>query len=180
MNPRRRPVHRLVLLLAAVAVLPLLVSLLGGCAPPAHSPMPTPTPTPAFASEAEAFAAAEDVYRAYNEAGNTRVDDERFLTGRALSSDLEVKRLLDENGLEIVGASDVVSFKGVDADLQNSVAWVKTEICLDISSSRLKDSEGTDVTPNDRANRWVLEVTFAGDSTELLITDSSPVEGATC
>ncbi|NKF30943.1 hypothetical protein HER21_31305, partial [Pseudomonas sp. BGM005] len=98
---------------AAVAALPVLLSLLGGCAPPNPSQIMAPTPIPAFASEAEAFAAAEDVYRAYNEAGNTRADDERFLTGRALSNDLETKRLLDENGLEVVGASDVVSFKGV-------------------------------------------------------------------
>ncbi len=169
------PLHRPVLPLAAVVALSAL--LLGGCAPPPPAP---PTPTPAFASEAEAFAAAEEVYRAYNEAGNQRSDDERFLTGEALSSDLDSKRVLSENGLQILGASEVVSFKGTHADLEGAVSRVSAEVCLDITSSRVTDAHGTDVTPQDRVNRWLLEIDFVGKPSEMLIADSSPVEDETC
>lgn len=138
------------------------------------------TPTPAFASEAEAFAAAEEVYRAYNEAGNAQSDDERFLTGKALSSDLDSKRDLSEKGLQIVGASEVVSFRGTHVDLKGAVSRVTAKVCLDITASRVTDADGADVTPSDRVDRWLLEVSFVGGPSEVLIADSFPVPGETC
>lgn len=163
--------------LAAVVAIPALALLLGGCAP---GSAPTPAPTPAFASEAEAFAAAEEVYRAYNEAGNDRSDDERYLTGDALSNDIESKRLLIENGLRIEGRSDVVAFRGTEADVARAVATITAEVCIDVSSSRVHNSNNEDVTPEDRADRWLVEVTFVGAGNELLIAKSSPVDGPTC
>lgn len=178
--------HRLVLLLAAVAVLPLLVSLLGGCAPPAHSPMPTPTPTPAFASEAEAFAAAEEVYRAYFEAsaaraeGSNDLDPQSYLSGSALSGDIEAQHALAEANLKILGTTRIDTFSGVEADIGGVVASVAAHACIDLSESRVVNSEGADVTPAERASRSSIRVEFAGSPAELLITRTAASGDSKC
>lgn len=160
-----------------LALLTLATTALSACTP---TPEPTPTPTAAFASEEEAFAAAEEVYRAYNDAGNAEEDTSPFLTGAALDSQLETRRYLDQNGLTLSGDSTIVSFVGSNATPGQSVSTIEAQVCLDIGQSRVLDDEGNDVTPADRAPRWPLIVTFVGSSQELLISDSIPSDDPSC
>lgn len=170
--------------LAAVAALPVLLSLLGGCAP--VEPSPTPTPTPAFASEAEAFAAAEEVYQAYLEASAARAegaeeyDPQSYLSGSALNGDIEAQRALAEAHLKILGATSIDSFSGVAADFGSVVASVVANACIDLSESRVINSEGGDVTPAGRASTSSVRIEFAGSSAELLITRTAARSDSKC
>ena len=149
---------------------------LSACAP---TPTPSPTPTAAFASEEEAFAAAEEVYRAYlSEAaaraeGEASADPEKYLSGEALDADLQSQRSLQEQSLKIVGASVIDEFIPLKAE-------VTADICIDISGSRVLDENGTDVTVADRPESGQVSVEFSGDSERLLISRSSPSERAEC
>src|SRR5690606_26029635 len=93
---------------------------LSACAP---TPTPTPTPTAAFASEEEAFAAAEEVYRAYNDAGNARRNGEStrnpqdYLIGVALEGDIDALNQLRDTDVRLTGDVGVSSFTWLDADL---------------------------------------------------------------
>ena len=173
MTPLRRPA----LPLAAVAAFVALM--LGGCAP---APPPRPSVTPAFASEAEAFAAAEEVYRAYLDAAAARAadspvaDPQSYLSGVALSGDIDAQRVLAEAGLKIVGASQVIDFTGVRAKTDSAVALVVADICVDLRDSRVVNQRGVDVTPSDRADTSLLRVEFAGSESSLLITRSTSRE----
>lgn len=166
-----------------LALLALAAAALSACAP---SPEPTPTPTAAFASEEEAFAAAEEVYRAYllaaaqQAAGNETADPQSFLVGRALESDLASQRALKDQGISIIGASLVETFTPIEADVSGQVATVRADICVDISASRVKDADNKDITPSDRADTGQLTVEFSGTADKLLVSDSSPGEGNRC
>jgi hypothetical protein len=167
----------------AVVVVPALVLLLVGCAPGAAT---APTPTPAFASEAEAFAAAEEVYRAYLEAsaaraeGSNNLDPQSYLSGSALSGDIEAQRALAEANLKILGATRIDTFSGIDADIGNAVASVTADACIDFSESRVVNSDGADVTPAERASTSSIRVEFAGSSAELLITRTAARGDSQC
>lgn len=146
-----------------LALLMLAAGTLCACAP---APTPTPTPTAAFGSEDEAFAAAEEVYRAYNDAVNAQRNDESatdpqiYLTGLALESDVNANRVLNQNGIHIDGDGEVTSFNGGTANLGARPGRVTASICLDVSGTRVIDSEGLDVTPPDRLAVVALEVEF--------------------
>jgi hypothetical protein len=169
---RRRPLRPL-----TACALALAASTLFGCSP---EPAPTPSPSPAFASEEEAFAAAEETYRAYNDAGNRDRSVAQYLAGEALQSDIDAKRYLSERGLRLVGPSVIEWFTGIRATDKSGVARVETEICIDISASRVLDEAGNDVTPSDRPAKWRLTVTFVGSPEELIITDSAPNSDQSC
>lgn len=170
LSPRRRAPWLVVTLI-------LTALCLTSCA---TEPAPRPSPTAAFSSEEEAFAAAEEVYRKYNSAGNEGQDVTEFLVGAALESDIQSKRYLDENRLRLDGDSTIIEIKGTKSAISSSVGSVVIEVCLDVSASRVLDSAGNDVTPADRENRWVLSVTLVGARDQLLISDSTPVPGRTC
>lgn len=159
-----------------LTALALAATTLSACSP---STDPTPEPTAAFASEEEAFAAAEEVYRAYNDASNGQAKTSDFLTGSALRSDLETKRYLKENDLTLRGDSEIVSFSGVEARLE-SIAEIQAQVCLDVSDSRLLNTDGADITPADREDRWRLNVTITGSADALTISTSSVAEEASC
>jgi hypothetical protein len=53
-------------------------------------------------------------------------------------------------------------------------------VCLDISRTRILDDNDVDVTPPDRADLWLLVVTFIGTEKNLLISDSEPSSAQTC
>lgn len=159
-----------------LAVLALAAASLSACSP---DTAPTPEPTTAFASEEEAFAAAEEVYRAYNDASNSGSKTTDYLSGSALQSDLDTKRYLDENDLSLSGDSEVVSFSGVDAQL-DGISKIHAQVCLDVSASRVIDETGADVTPADRESRWLLDVTMSGAADDLTISTSSVAEGSSC
>jgi len=111
---------------------------LSACSPTAA---PSPTPTAAFASEEEAFAAAEETYRAYNDAGNQGDDASEFLTGEALDSHISTQNYLRENELSLDGASEIVSFEGTNA-LLDPIAKIDVQVCLDVTGSRVIDASG--------------------------------------
>ena len=164
--------------LAILSALALSGAALVGCTPEAK---PTPTPTAAFASEEEAFAAAEEVYRAYNDATATPdADPSVFLTATALEDYLDGEEYYSASGLTMEGPTKVLSFEFETADIGSRIGTISSEICIDISSSRVIDSTGTDVTPADRASLWRLAVSFTGDSTKLLIASSRGEEDPSC
>ena len=164
--------------LAGISALVLTVGFLSGCTP---EPDPTPTPTAAFASEEEAFAAAEEVYRAYNEAADSATSNaDEFLTGTALEEYLEGAQYLSANGLTLGGVTKVVSFVGKSADVSGEVARISAEACVDLSQSTVLDSSGANVTPTERADGWRFALTFIGDGNTLVIDTSSGAEDPSC
>lgn len=149
----------------------------GGCS---ASPEPKPTPTPLFASEEEAFAAAEEVYREYNEAGSGGDDTTRFLTGTALESELETLRYLEENTLVLRGASALSSFEPVDASPLNGSYDLDAHVCLDLSSVAVLDQNGHDVTPPGREDLVSLLVSFVPHGKAFLISSSETSAELSC
>lgn len=168
---------------AATLALAVVAAALSGCAP---APEPTPTPTPAFASEEEAFAAAEEVYREYNEAGNARIagesdpDPQDFLIGEALEADIDGIRFLQEEGLRLVGVNSLTSFTGVDASGLDSEPTISARICLDGSGLHVRDANDADVTPQDREEVVAQLVTFVRVGDQLKITTESAASAEEC
>lgn len=176
----RRARHRRA---AAAGVVAVALIWTVGCAP---EPAPTPTPTPAFASEEEAFAAAEEVYRAYNDAGNARragkdhLDPQHHLTGTALEGDIEAQNLLDSHGLRVVGDAEVISFTGESMEANGPEISIVGLVCLDVSSVTLLSDAGQDVTPIERGDVVAQRVSFLGSGESLLISDESSAESNEC
>ncbi|MCI1020473.1 hypothetical protein HWD99_17740 [Microbacterium sp. C5A9] len=168
--------------LAAVAAIPAIVMLLGGCAPGAA---PTPAPTPAFASEAEAFAAAEEVYRAYNEAGNDRrggdksVKPQDFLVGTALEGAIDGQNFLREHDVRLTGVILVMTFVG-EHSAPSEPPVVHALVCLDLSNARTMDASGNDVTPADRPTVIAQRVTFVHDGIKLRISEEAEGDAESC
>ena len=167
----------------ATLALAVVAAALSGCAP---APEPTPTPTPAFASEEEAFAAAEEVYREYIEAvnaehgGDASADSHDYLTGTILESELENSRALEASGLHIEGDTVVRSFVGDETTIDAVQATVTGIACLDITSARVIDAVGEDVTPAERSDIYSIVVTFVGSSSSLLISNYEVGTGTVC
>ncbi|GGD85324.1 hypothetical protein GCM10007269_30300 [Microbacterium murale] len=166
-----------------LALLALAASALSACTP---APEPTPTPTAAFASEEEAFAAAEEVYRAYNDAlnahrtGDDDADPYDYLTGKILDSELKTAQELEATGIHIVGPTKVVGFEGRVSDHSQSVARVVANVCLDITEARAIDDQGTDVTAADRSDTYTISVELTGAADHLLISEYEVAPGETC
>ncbi len=163
--------------LAAAAVM------LSGCVAPA--PEPTPTSTAVFASEDEAFAAAEETYRAYVDAGNARDEDphsqpdpQSFLVGEALEADIDANRKFAEVGLRIVGTSAIVAVNPIMADLDTGETTIR--VCMDDSRTRVLNDAGEDVTRADRDATTELEVSLLQVGTTLRIDGMQAVESAAC
>ena len=175
-----RPRH---LRLVAVGMVALAASSLVACAPEAD---PTPTPTAAFASKEEAFAAAEEVYRAYNDAANARIageaapDPQDFLTGLALEADIATLELFRENQVHLEGEGKIAEFRGDRAEINRADATVSAVVCLDASETLVVDSDGNNVTPTDRPEVSTLAVTFSGTRDRLLIAQSELAETQQC
>ena len=176
---RRSPARRYL----AVGCVALSTVGILGCSP---TPEPEPTPTPAFASEEEAFAAAEETYRAYINAGNARIagsttaDPRVLLSGSALEADIDTSNLLSEKNLRLEGKAALTSFIGTSALLSASPEVVNATVCVEAAGTRLIDVDGNDVTPSDRPDASSLEVTFISVGDMLLISDSTVLEGADC
>lgn len=147
---------------------------------------PEPTPTPPFSSEEEAFAAAEETYRAYVDAENSdratstnARDADGYLTGEALTFELDGRQLLSDSGVAVQGTVVLVGFQGQEA-LLNPPISVTAVACIDVSGTRVIDEGGSDVTPSDRAPRQALDLQFVGSSKGLLIAKSSTADSASC
>ncbi|MEV7607998.1 hypothetical protein AB0N61_00795 [Microbacterium sp. NPDC089320] len=149
-------------------------------------PEPSPAPTAAFATEEEAFAAAEEVYRAYNDAGNARIRGEAepnpqaFLEGVALENDVDAQNSFREWGLRADGEAIVTSFRGTEANVDDRVATVTSVVCIDVSALRVLNADGVDVTPADRGDVVSQLVQFTGDQARLRISVESSADGASC
>jgi Iap family predicted aminopeptidase len=168
---------------AVAFALALTTAALSGCAP---APEPSPTPTPAFASDEEAFAAAEEVYRAYIDAVNAenRGDNSTksfdFLTGTLLESELQNRRELDASGVHIEGDTVVLSFLGDKAKLDSVSTTITGIACLDISAARAFDEDGNDVTAAGRSNVYSVVVTLVESGSSLLISQYEVGTGTVC
>ncbi|MFF7291861.1 hypothetical protein ACFY9N_04935 [Microbacterium sp. NPDC008134] len=156
---------------------------LSGCAPAAE---PSPTPTPAFASEEEAFAAAEEVYRAYNEAvnaerrGDEEADPRGFLIGFALEGDTDARRVLASEGIVISGDGEITEFTPLQAEFEAGVVSVQVLVCLDVSGTAVLDENGVDVTPSNRQSKVPLLVTLDESDHQLMVSESTADGGQTC
>ncbi len=154
----------------------------GGCS---ASPEPKPTPTSLFASEEEAFAAAEEVYREYNEAvnaerrGESDADPRDYLTGLALEGDTDARNELRDRGLTIDGDGVVASFNEEQVVLTPSPRVIAIA-CLDVSGTRVLDQTGQDVTPTDRAAHVALRITLLAHSDTWAISESTAAADTTC
>lgn len=158
-----------------LALLAVAGATLSACAP---TPEPSPTPTAAFASEQEAFAAAEETYRAYNDAVNRQRDGEEtdpqsFLIALALENDIDGTRVLEENGVHISGHGDVSEVRGTTADLESVPATITMLVCLDVSATRVLNADDEDVTPTDRPEAVALDVKLVSSGDGLKISEST-------
>lgn len=169
--------------LTAIGIVALAAGSLVACSP---DPEPTPTPTAAFASEEEAFAAAEEVYRAYNDAGNQRLagsatpNPQDFLTGAALEGDIDALQVLGSEGLILEGTVSVISFTGTVAEVGASDASISAIVCLDASGTRVIAADGADVTPATREQTLAQVVSFTGSPTDLRISAETAAESDEC
>ena len=169
-----------------VVMVAIALSSLLGCAP---EPAPVPTPTPAFASEEEAFAAAEEVYRAYNDAENrSRAPGagggpapEDYLVGTALEEYLDGRDLLRLKNLKLEGDIGIFAFHNWSTDLENPVTEVAATVCLDLTATRTVEvSSGADLSPPSPPAVMSQKVTLVHDGERLLISSESEGDESSC
>lgn len=165
-------IHRRNTSFATVALIGM--SILAGCT---SELAPDPTPNASFSSEEEAFAAAEEVYRTYNDAvnaeraGRPSGDSFDYLTGLVLEQEIRTAQELRDAGVHIDGSTRIVKFQAVTADIDVVVAEVTANVCLDLSGVRAIDASGADVTATGRSDTYAVEVRFTGDHESLLIAE---------
>lgn len=160
----------------------LAAAMLAGCAPqpqPTFTPPASPTAT-GFASDEEAFAAAEATYRAYVDAGNAErrgdrdADPGQYLSGALLKAERGSSAELDELGVRLEGDIRLHSFTVRSA----STSRLDAVVCIDVSGTRVIDEDGSDVTPQSRANILGLDVQIIWEGIRMTIDESSPNESA--
>lgn len=165
-----------------LALLAVAGATLSACTP---APAPSPTPTAAFASEEEAFAAAEETYRAYNDAGNARRDGDSepdpqdYLVGNALEGDIDALNKIRDAGVRLDGVVEVATFSGLEAILDSDPQQVIALVCLDLANTRILNDADQDVTP-DRVLIVAQEVTFTAIHGAPFISDEKSAEAALC
>lgn len=176
---------RLPALVAAIAVL-VLVS---GCAPAPVEPLKPVTPVlerpeQLFETPEEALAAAEAAYAKYQAMSNLIAaeggkDPERiapFVTEEYLSEELKASAVYEMYDVRAQGDATFDSMR-LQQYFKESAGYtvVVVYVCLDVSSVRIIDLAGVDVTPK-RADRILLEVGFEArgpEPTEMLLYKSS-------
>lgn len=179
MTPHRTTLHAL----AGISAALLMIAGLSGCTP---EPEPTPTPTAAFASEEEAFAAAEEVYRAYIDASNhvNVSDPETFeplfdlASGDFEAADRKSLSELHAENYTLRGSVSMAHFDGVSSAYPYDV--ITATICVDVSKSDVVDSSGNSVVPTTRPDMNPLRVTFRQSDDSLLIDRADREEAAKC
>ena len=172
--------HRSVRLSAVAAA---AIAFLVGCSP---TPSPTPTPTAIFASQDEAFAAAEQTYQDYNDAlnnvdlTNPKTFDTVFsyTTGEFEATDRENLSAMHAKHLEITGANRVVGFLGLRVDEKDE--RVEARVCVDVSEVNIVDRSGASYVDPDRADVYVIDVTFVVEHDELVIQTASNSGASSC
>lgn len=166
-----------------LALLALAASALSACTP---TPEPTPTPTAAFASEEEAFAAAEEVYRAYLDAsGDINTSDPstfeplyELTTDGVNDADRESFSAMHAEGLAISGNTVLLAFKGTSA--KAPYEEVGAQACLNVSEVSVVDGEGNSRVNPDRPDVYALTLGFKFDGDRLLLSSSKRSEDPSC
>jgi hypothetical protein len=165
--------------------------LLSGCVPTPTPPSSTPKPTatPVFASEAEALAAATKAYAAYSAASDAVTSQSginperisRFVSDNQLMRELKGFKYFRDKAVSSVGNT---KFDSVRIESYSGAAATSFELsvylCSDVSSIRLVDSMGADVTPPNLPNRSPLEVGFdlgSGPKEKLIVSRSDSWTG---
>lgn len=169
--------------LAVLTGLALSIGVLSGCTP---TPEPTPTPTSAFASEEEAFAAAEETYRAYNDALN-QVDPSspdtfeklfELSSGSFEQADRENFSIMHADGHTIEGQAEVLSFTGHET--APPFDTVTAIVCLDVSEVIVRDVNGDSLVNPNRPDRYALDVGFRTHDGSMLIDSAERIEDERC
>ncbi|MEV4738480.1 MULTISPECIES: hypothetical protein [unclassified Microbacterium] len=168
--------------LVALSVL-ALGGMLAGCAP---DPAPTPSPTPAFASDEEAFAAAEEVYRAYNDALNdvdfssprTFEGVYSLLTGEMSASTRESFSAFHADGITVTGRTDY--FDLAPANIRDLRTSVTINVCVDVSSVHVFAATGESLVPPDRPSIQPMSVTLKATGGDLRIATLEPAAEVSC
>jgi len=168
---------------AAVAAIAAVI-LLVGCTP---EPEPTPSPT-GFASEAEAFAAAEETYRAYVDAGN-QVDltdpstfEALFAWSTGELNELD-RRAYSEYHAEQATMSGDATIIRAEPQMRNEGGVVNLNVCLDVSEVFFFNADGSPRTNPDRAPLQALSVDLVEDSSPtgfLVEAVRTAEDGAVC
>jgi hypothetical protein len=164
----------------------LVVLLLAGCVPgdPLVTPEPEPDATPLFASDDEALAAATEAYAKYLKVSDAIAHDGGSDVERMQNLVTEVQYVKELNGFQQL-LDQHLHFSGTsafdNASLQSwvmlspSTAQIVIYACSDVSSTRVLDADGHDVTPDSRPERTPLELEFtsaSGDPRDLLLSRS--------
>lgn len=171
------------MLRSAVAVLAVL--LVAGCVPgePVITPEPDPGVTPVFASDEEALAAATEAYARYLEVSDQITAEgganperlEPYVTPEQWAEELAGMKEWSDSGNMSVGAStfDRVTLQQYtsDPDLYQLTVY----LCVDVSAVKVLDSTGSDVTRDDRINRYPLEVGFEASAPDDVLIARSEV-----
>ena len=162
-------------LLLAVAAAALLVTMTG-CGDPVVPPSPslTPTATPVFASEEEALAAAVAAYGAYLAVFDGALSDydttrlPQVATGSALEEALDAVRGFQDKQQVQTGSSavDSTSLAGF-----SNAGELGLYACLDLSGTDVVNSAGESVLPETRIDRYPIEVylTQSDESAQLVV-----------
>lgn len=174
--------HRRTVRTAAFVLLGVLAGGMLGCAP---EPEPSPTPTAAFASEEEAFAAAEEVYRAYIAASNeVDLSDpssfeplEEFTEGSYQSDEREELSELHAEGVVQTGEIHVIWFHPTTSDLDSTVEAVA---CNDVSETDLLDRNGDSLVSPSRPPAYAIKLLFNISDTGLRLAASNAIEDDEC
>jgi hypothetical protein len=156
---------------------------LAGCA---SGPAPSPSPTAAFASADEAYAAAEKVYRAYNDALNAvdPTDPASFeplfavSSGSVLKADKENLSTMHAEGHTLEGKAVVLSFQGVKTSDQ--FRTVTAHACLDVSAVVVRDANGRSLVNPERPDIYALALTFREKNGGLRFDAAKREEGVSC
>lgn len=156
---------------AAVGAAVLMVTGVTACTGPPAEPVasdaPTKTPRePAFASLDEAFDAAVGVLDRYNELSN-QIGGEGGIDPRRLLEVVQVGEWADEEiatfedferrGIRVDGAASFTKTRLMQ--YQDVSALIQLYACLDVSHTRIRDRDGSDITP-DRDEVVPMMVTF--------------------
>ncbi|WP_316309394.1 hypothetical protein [Clavibacter michiganensis] len=141
----------------SVAVL-VSTQFLAACA---ASPAPAPAPAPSLTQEQQDDAAFHDVISRYIDLDANSLTDEdlaALLTGSVLKSEEAGLHKARQKGQRTDGQELVSGFEVTDRGIDPQGAqYMTAQVCLDISGTRIIDSNGADVTP-DRAARQSLQV----------------------
>lgn len=150
-------------------------------APRLHDrPSAAATDEPIFASDEEALAAAVEAYEAYSEmswqiAAEGGADGKRIrsLVSDTLAEQFEAEfATLAEAGIRSTGTPRVFGGRLADRRVSGDGELVQAYVCQDVTSVRLLDSSGKDVTPADREPVSAVLTRFsASGETGLILED---------